>query len=110
MAAMQSNDLVQFVESAIDAAPVLAISLFVSVGGIFLISRLFLNSWSKSEDKRAITMDTRHKEYFEMMQRMNNATCQAMDRGTQAIKESIDAQKETAVVLSSMQEILRRMQ
>lgn len=113
--------------TAIEAAPVLAIALIASVGGMGFVAWLFMRSWrsaerdrtqseqaaekrrSEAEKLRMDQADERHKIYFAQLERMNATQVAAMDRGTEALKDSVAAHRDTAGVLGGVQELMRRL-
>lgn len=86
----------QFVLEALKAAP----ALVVSIAGIFFISKLFLSSWQKSEERRQIITDERHRAYFEQQSKIGDSMTKAVDRGTNALNENNK-------VLGSIAELMR---
>lgn len=97
-----------------DSAPVLAIALLVSVGGtiggIYLVSRLFLRAWESSEEERARNEERRGALYAEHSQRQTQSVVEAMDRGTAALDRSTIAQQEAIEVLGGVRELMRSIQ
>lgn len=109
---MQTGDAVPgpfdgYVVEAMRAAPVVAPLMVIAFGGVFIISRLFLNNWRHSEEQRARTMDERHAVYFRQLENSNNAMIQAIDRGSEAIKEAAQVQQQTNQVLGGVRELMR---
>lgn len=100
---MPLQESIDLVDQLADSAPAMAIG----VGGVLFIAKLFLSSYAKSEEKRAQIMDERHKTYFAQLDSMNQATVQAMDRGTKALQEATAAQRESNLVLGGVQELMR---